>query len=156
HNNRPRRRRWIPWVAGITLGSLAGFGLANPYPPPSTAVLNMQAVEWFQHMRNLVLPGNDNTATNPWVGDPKIYGTSPINLPAQPDQRQDYVADDIPQLLNVNVPIPDENQLATALQNATNNLELDHRIYVVDAATGQPLYESGATDPIVPASTLKL
>lgn len=152
----PRQRRWLPWILGIVVGLVAGGGMAAAYAPPNADVIRVEAAAWYHTMRNLVSPGFAPTTTQPWVGDPKIYATSPVSQPAENDTNQDLVADDVDQLLNVNAPMPDPEQLASTLEAATADLSLRHRMLVVDAATGQTLYDAGGHDPIVPASTLKL
>ena len=80
----------------------------------------------------------------------------PDALPPENTTDRDQVADDVDKLINVNAPIPDTGQLTTARTEARANLALNHRMLVVDAATGATLYDVGGQDAIVPASTLKL
>ena len=152
----PGGRRWFPWVLGIVLGLLAGGSMTWAYAPPNADVIRVQAAEWYHHMRGLIFPGTTSTPTKTWVGEPKIYAAPPIGLPPEDTTDHDHVLDDVDQLINVNAPIPDTGQLAAALEEASDTLTLNHRMLVVDAATGETLYDTGGQDPIVPASTLKL
>jgi len=150
------RRRWLPWILGIVLGVVAGGGMTKAYAPPNADVIRVQAADWYHHMRDLITPGTRPAPTKTWVGEPKIYATDPIALPPENTTDRDQVADDVDKLINVNAPIPDTGQLTTALDEARANLALNHRMLVVDAATGATLYDVGGQDAIVPASTLKL
>ncbi len=150
------RRRWLPWILAITLGLVAGGGMTWAYAPPNADVIRVQAAEWYHSMRDLVTPGTSTSSLQTWTGDPKIYAASPLALPPENATDHEHVADDVDKLINVNAPIPDAGQLAGALNEARADLNLSHRMLVMDAATGQTLYDVGGQDPIVPASTLKL
>lgn len=155
----PGRRRWLtwlPWVLGLLIGLGAGAGMILIYPPPSTDMIKVQAVNWYASMRNLVAPSSSGASAQSWVTDAHILADAPIALPPEAEQDDELLTDDVADLLNVNAPIPDPEQLAAALDDATAELGLHHRMMVADAATGQTLYESGGADAIVPASTLKL
>src|SRR5699024_5683988 len=65
-------------------------------------------------------------------------------------------ADDVAELVNVNAALPDDDKLATVLDDAMDETEYKNRMVVADVATGKTLYDNGGDDPIVPASTLKL
>ena len=153
--NRSGQLRWVPLIVGVVVGLLGGAGLAGAYPPPSTDMIKVQATSWYHNMRQL-LGANDNTGARAWVGDPKIFADAPIALPPEADTDEDLIDDDVADLLNVNAPKPDAQQLASGLDAAMNELSLNHRMVVIDAATGETLYDRGGADAIVPASTLKL
>ena len=153
--SRSGRLRWVPLIVGVVVGLVGGAGLAGAYPPPSTDMIKVQATSWYHSMRQLV-GASDSAGTRPWVGDPQIYADAPVALPPEADTADDLIDDDVAGLLNVNAPKPDAQQLAAALDDANNGLSLNHRMVVVDAATGETLYDRGGSDAIVPASTLKL
>ena len=150
------RHRWLPWILGLVLGLVVGGGMTWVYAPPNADVIRVQSAEWVHHMRNLVTPGASPSSTKTSVDDPKIYAPVPLALPPENTSDHDLVADNLDQLINVNAPIPEPGQLATALDEAVATLTLNHRMLVVDAATGRALYDTGGQDQIVPASTLKL
>ena len=150
------RRRWFPWILGIALGLVAGGTTAVAYAPPNDDIIRAQAAEWYQHMRSLTPLGTSPAASPTRVGDPQILAASPIGLPPEHTTDQDLVDDDVDELVNVNAPLPDTTRLAAALDEARADLALNHKMLVVDAATGATLYDAGGQDAIVPASTLKL
>lgn len=150
-----RRRAWLPVIVGVIIGLLGGAGLAGAYPPPSTDMIKVQAADWYQHMRQLVA-GSETTGTRTWTGDPEIYAAPPVALPPESDTDDDLLDDGVAELINVNAPAPDAQQLSAALDEAMGELALGHRMLVVDAATGETLYDRGGQDSVVPASTLKL
>lgn len=153
--SRPGRRRWLPVIIGLIVGLVGGAALAGSYPPPSTDMIKVQATSWYQHMRQLLVP-RDSAGTRTWVGDPQIFADPPIALPPDPESDADLIDDDVAELIDVNAPAPDAQQLSSALDEAMAALSLQHRMVVVDAATGETLYDRGGNDPVVPASTLKL
>src|SRR5699024_8569452 len=65
-------------------------------------------------------------------------------------------ADDVAELVNVNAALPDDDKLATVLDDAMDETAYKNRMVVADVATGKTLYDNGGDDPIVTASTLKL
>lgn len=150
-----RMRHGLPIILGLFVGLVAGVGLASAYPPPSVDMIKVQVASWYQHMRQLIAP-DDQTGTRVWVGEPQIYAQAPIALPPPADSTDELVDDDVANLLNVKAPAPDAPQLNAALDDTMNSLGLQHRMLVVDAATGETLYDRGGDDAIVPASTLKL
>ena len=152
---RARRRAWLPVIVGAIVGLLGGAGLAGAYPPPSTDMIKVQAADWYQHMRQLVA-GSETTGTRTWTGDPEIYPAPPVALPPESDTDDDLLDDGVAELINVNAPAPEAQQLSAALDEAMGELALGHRMLVVDAATGETLYDRGGQDSVVPASTLKL
>ena len=152
---RPVRRRGLFVILGVLVGLIAGGGLAVAYPPPSTDMIKVQATEWYQHMRQLVA-STETAGTRPWVGDPQIYAEAPVALPPEADTDDELLNDDVADLIDVNAPAPDAARLTAALDEAMNGSGLQHRMVVVDAATGETLYDRGGDDSIVPASTLKL
>lgn len=152
---RPGRRAWLPIVVGVLVGLLGGIGLAGAYPPPSADMIKVQAADWYQQMRQLVV-GNENTGNRTWTGDPQIYAAPPVALPPEADTEDDLVDDGVAELINVNAPAPDAQQLTAAVDETMGELGLDHRMLVVDAVTGETLYDRGGQDAVVPASTLKL
>ena len=153
--SRSGRLRWLPLIVGVVVGLLGGAGLAAAYPPPSTDMIKVQATSWYHSMRQL-LGASDSTGARAWVGDPQIYADAPVALPPEADTDDDLIDDDVAALINVNAPKPDAQQLSSMLDEARNGLSLNHRMVVVDAATGETLYDRGGEDAIVPASTLKL
>ncbi|GAA4478886.1 D-alanyl-D-alanine carboxypeptidase [Enteractinococcus fodinae] len=152
---RPGRRAWVPVIIGVIVGLLGGAGLAGAYPPPSTDMIKVQAADWYQHMRQLV-SGSETTGTRTWKGDPQIYAAPPVALPPEPETNDDLLDDGVADLIDVNAPAPDAHQLTAVLDEAMGELGLGHRMLVVDAATGETLYDRGGQDSVVPASTLKL
>src|SRR5690625_520248 len=61
----PGRRRWLtwlPWVLGLLIGLGAGAGMILIYPPPSTDMIKVQAVNWYASMRNLVAPSSSGAS----------------------------------------------------------------------------------------------
>ena len=152
---RPVRHRGLFVIVGVLVGLIAGGGLAVAYPPPSTDMIKVQATEWYQHMRQLVAT-TETAGTRPWVGDPQIYAEAPVALPPEPATDDELLNDDVADLIDVNAPAPDAARLTAALDEAMNGSGLQHRMVVVDAATGETLYDRGGDDSIVPASTLKL
>src|SRR5699024_9531815 len=137
------------------VGLIAGGGLAVAYPPPSTDMIKVQATEWYQHMRQLVAT-TESAGTRPWVGDPQIYAEAPVALPPEPATDDELMNDDVADLIDANAPAPDAARLTAALDEAMDGARLQHRMVVVDAATGETLYDRGGDDSIVPASTLNL
>lgn len=152
---RPGRRRWLPGIVGIVVGLIGGAGLAGAYPPPSTDMIKVQAADWYHNMSQLVV-ANNSTGTRTWTGDPQIYAAPPVSLPPDPATNDDLLADDVAELIDVNAPALDAQQVTATLDETMSALGLGHRMVVVDAATGATLYDRGGNDSVVPASTLKL
>ena len=149
------RRRGKFVALGVALGLVAGGGLAVTYPPPSTDMIKVQADQWYQHMQQL-MASTETAGTRTWVADPQIAAEPPVALPPEANTDDALLHDDVANLMNVNAPAPGVDQLGAALDEAMGSLGLQHRMVVVDAATGETLYDRGGDDQIVPASTLKL
>src|SRR5699024_8453864 len=85
---------------------------------------------------------------------------APIQFPPEPhnDAHTDdaLAADDVAELVNVNAALPDDDKLATVLDDAMAETEYKNRIVVADGATGNTLYADGGDAPRVPPSTLPL
>ncbi|NWN87444.1 MAG: D-alanyl-D-alanine carboxypeptidase [Micrococcaceae bacterium] len=154
-NRTPKgRNRNTSWLIGLLIGIVGGAGMALVYPAPSTDIMKIQARDWYQSMRDLVTPsaapGGGTT------GMPQVYAAPPIGLPPEADTDEVLDIENVSELVNVNAPRPDTEQLTRALNTEMGELNLNNRMVVVDAATGNTLYDAGGQDQIVPASTLKL
>lgn len=158
-NHTRNQRRWPnAWVLGVLLGLIVGGGTAWLYPPPSVDMIKVQSAEWYDSMRQLVF--STDTDTGAGNHEPSVYAQAPIQFPPEPhnDAHTDdaLAADDVAELVNVNAALPDDDKLATVLDDAMDETEYKNRMVVADVATGKTLYDNGGDDPIVPASTLKL
>lgn len=152
---RRQRLRGLPVVLGTLLGLVGGLLVAGAYPPPNTDVIQLQAAQWYQQMRHLVVPGRQSSAS-PWSSEPQIYAPPPIMEPPAADTADKLIDAKVAELINVNAPLPEAAQLAGKLDETLADLTLTHRMVVVDAATGETLYDRGGNAPVVPASTVKL
>lgn len=144
------------WLIGLLLGLVGGVGLAVIYPPPSVDVIKVQATDWAKQMRNLIAPSDTSTTNGKGSNDTQVYAAPPIALPPESATDDDAAIENVSELVNVEAPKPDVEQLTATLDEAMDELGLLNRMAVVDVASGETLYDVGGDDTIVPASTLKL
>lgn len=152
--HRTSRRRPHILLIGLLVGLVAGGTLAWVYPAPSVDVIKIEAADWYDNMRNILVPEDLGSSTS--ADAPQIYAAPPVELPPEADTIEDLAFANMAELVNVNAPKPDADALADELDEAIGATEYANRMTVADAATGEMLYDHGGGEAIVPASTLKL
>lgn len=150
----PRRRN--VWVLSVLLGLIGGITLAWVYPAPNTDVIRIQAADWYDNMRGLLEPGDHPVGSGTHDSAAQIFAAPPVGIPPESDTAEDVSIDNASELVNLDAPKPDADELSAVLNDAISDMEYAHRVMVTDVATGDVLYDRGGDDAIVPASTLKL
>lgn len=149
-------RRPKAWMLGVVIGAVAGLAMTLVYPAPSRDVIEIQAANWYENMRELLAPTDRGVGNHAVTEATQVHAVPPIGLPPEAQSHDNLNAENMAELVNVNAPQVDAEQLSAKLDAAIADAGYVNRVSVADVATGETLYDNGGDDAIVPASTLKL